>query len=85
MRHLTNYLKFEYVWIDALCIMQDSRDDWAMEAQVMHQIYENSECTLSRSTISAPSFANSDLPAWSRGGSLLQVHVLDSPSSICKF
>ena len=47
MLHLTHYFKFEYVLIDDLCIMRDSRDDWAMEAQVMHKICENSECTLS--------------------------------------
>jgi hypothetical protein len=45
--HLAQHLNYEYIWIDALCILQDSIDDWAMEAQVMHKVYQNADCTLS--------------------------------------
>lgn len=31
----------EYVWIDSLCIIQDSKKDWASEAALMHQVYSN--------------------------------------------
>lgn len=32
----------KYVWIDSLCIVQDSRQDWETEAAKMCSIYENS-------------------------------------------
>lgn len=34
-----------YLWIDALCIIQDSGDDWATESVKMGHIYSNSLCT----------------------------------------
>ena len=36
----------EYVWIDALCILQDSSSDWEKEASSMARIYKNSLCTI---------------------------------------
>ncbi|KAH8799041.1 heterokaryon incompatibility protein-domain-containing protein [Xylogone sp. PMI_703] len=39
-------LKVQYIWIDALCIFQDSRDDWLDQSSQMSSIYENSLCTL---------------------------------------
>ncbi|KIW00559.1 hypothetical protein, variant [Verruconis gallopava] len=30
-----------YLWIDSLCIIQDSTDDWQREAGLMERIYEN--------------------------------------------
>ncbi|RFU26582.1 hypothetical protein B7463_g9751, partial [Scytalidium lignicola] len=33
-------------WIDSLCIIQDSVDDWDAESAVMGKIYENSYCTI---------------------------------------
>lgn len=41
-------LNIRYIWIDALCIVQDDLDDWLRESVLMCQVYEN--CTL---TISA--------------------------------
>ncbi|KAL1637221.1 hypothetical protein SLS58_009408 [Diplodia intermedia] len=35
-----------YLWIDSLCIQQDSRDDWSRESQTMHLVYSNSWCNL---------------------------------------
>jgi hypothetical protein len=35
-----------YIWIDSLCIMQDSEDDWTREAAAMGAVYENSVCTI---------------------------------------
>ncbi|KAF1978655.1 hypothetical protein BU23DRAFT_421303, partial [Bimuria novae-zelandiae CBS 107.79] len=43
----TNSLGFEYIWIDSLCIIQDSTHDWAAEVTQMAQIYENAACNLS--------------------------------------
>ena len=35
-----------YIWIDILCIIQDSMADWAQEATKMGQIYKNAFCVL---------------------------------------
>ena len=37
---------FEYLWIDSLCIIQDSKDDWVKESATMGSVYENSVCTI---------------------------------------
>ena len=39
-------LQIQYVWIDALCIIQDDRADWAREAALMGTIYSNSYLTI---------------------------------------
>ena len=33
------------IWIDALCILQDSGQDWSQEACEMGGVYANSYCT----------------------------------------
>jgi hypothetical protein len=35
-------LKIQYIWIDSLCIIQDSADDWEREAEKMGSVYRNS-------------------------------------------
>jgi hypothetical protein len=37
--HLTTELGFQYLWIDALCIIQDSDADWQVESSKMGDIY----------------------------------------------
>ncbi|KAH7117856.1 heterokaryon incompatibility protein-domain-containing protein [Dendryphion nanum] len=39
-------LSIQYIWIDALCIVQDDADDWARESQKMAAIYRNALVTL---------------------------------------
>ncbi|KAI1734813.1 heterokaryon incompatibility protein-domain-containing protein [Xylaria scruposa] len=39
-------LRVRYIWIDSLCIIQDSDDDWRAESSQMATIYENSYVTL---------------------------------------
>jgi len=39
-------LGFKYLWVDALCILQDSEDDWKAEAVKMDTIYFNSTLTI---------------------------------------
>ena len=39
-------LKVKYLWIDSLCIFQDSPEDWRCEAAQMGQVYENSLCNI---------------------------------------
>ncbi|KAF2178693.1 HET-domain-containing protein, partial [Zopfia rhizophila CBS 207.26] len=44
---LTRALGVEYLWIDALCIIQDDKEDWATESQKMGPIYSDAYLTLS--------------------------------------
>jgi hypothetical protein len=34
------------MWIDALCILQDSREDWELESAAMSDIYSHAFCTI---------------------------------------
>ncbi|KAI1742769.1 heterokaryon incompatibility protein-domain-containing protein [Xylaria scruposa] len=43
----TRALGFYYVWIDALCIIQDDARDWSREASRMGTIYSNAQVTIS--------------------------------------
>ncbi|KAH7068564.1 heterokaryon incompatibility protein-domain-containing protein [Paraphoma chrysanthemicola] len=38
---ITRELGFRYLWIDSLCILQDSRIDWEQQSTVMGEIYKN--------------------------------------------
>ena len=53
--HVTRSLGIQYLWIDALCIIQDSIEDWEMECAKMADIFRNSDIT-----IAAPDAMNSD-------------------------
>lgn len=44
---VTRKLGFQYLWIDALCIIQDSPEDWAYEASQMHEIYSGASLNIS--------------------------------------
>ena len=37
--HVVRQLGIRYLWIDSLCILQDSREDWSREAPLMHRVY----------------------------------------------
>ncbi|KAK1499370.1 HET domain-containing protein [Colletotrichum cuscutae] len=39
-------LRMQYIWIDALCILQDSDEDWLYESARMASIYKNSFITI---------------------------------------
>ncbi|KAJ0108077.1 hypothetical protein J7T55_007196 [Diaporthe amygdali] len=39
-------LGFDYVWVDALCIIQDDYEDWTREAVKMSEVYGNSALTI---------------------------------------
>ncbi|KAK5624398.1 hypothetical protein RRF57_000114 [Xylaria bambusicola] len=39
-------LKLRYIWIDSLCIIQDSRSDWECESAKMASIYKNAFITI---------------------------------------
>lgn len=44
---ITRQLGLRYIWIDSLCIIQDSVRDWETESSKMGGIYENSYVTIS--------------------------------------
>ena len=43
-------LGIEYIWIDALCIVQDDTEDWRREAATMHEVYGNAFFTICASS-----------------------------------
>ncbi|KAH7395486.1 heterokaryon incompatibility protein-domain-containing protein, partial [Cadophora sp. MPI-SDFR-AT-0126] len=43
---LTQHLGLRYLWIDSLCIIQDSPQDWLKEAASMPNIYRNAHITI---------------------------------------
>ena len=46
---VTREVGIRYLWIDALCILQDDVDDWHRESDSMGLIYENAKFTISAS------------------------------------
>ncbi|KAI0116746.1 HET-domain-containing protein [Daldinia grandis] len=52
--YVTRQLQCRYLWIDSLCIIQDSLDDWINEASRMADVYGNSYVTIA-ATASADS------------------------------
>ena len=44
---ITRQLGLRYIWIDSLCIIQDSLRDWETESSKMGNIYQNSYITIS--------------------------------------
>jgi len=51
---ITRALGQKYLWIDSLCIIQDSKDDWAEQAADMWQIYTNSYLNISATASKNP-------------------------------
>ncbi|KAF4631841.1 hypothetical protein G7Y89_g6293 [Cudoniella acicularis] len=49
---LTHKLGVEYIWIDSLCIIQDSGSDWEQEAARMGTVYQNALLTIAASAAS---------------------------------
>lgn len=46
---ITQQLGIQYLWIDSLCIIQDSRDDWEAESKEMGFIYRGAIVTIAAS------------------------------------
>lgn len=47
---ITRELGIQYLWIDSLCIIQDSHDDWKIESAQMYRVYSSSYCNLAASS-----------------------------------
>ncbi|KAF2649939.1 HET-domain-containing protein [Lophiostoma macrostomum CBS 122681] len=50
---LCRALGFSYLWIDALCILQDSRSDWETESARMRDVYEGATLVIGASMASS--------------------------------
>ena len=46
---IVKYLGCPYLWIDALCIIQDDKSDWRRESSKMADVYLNSELNIAAS------------------------------------
>lgn len=51
--YVTRSLGIQYLWIDALCIIQDNVDDWEKESAKMSTIYEKSYLVIAASSSSS--------------------------------
>ena len=47
---ITRHLGIRFLWIDALCIIQDSKADWANESAKMYSIYQRATLTVASSS-----------------------------------
>ncbi|KAL6405858.1 putative heterokaryon incompatibility protein [Ilyonectria robusta] len=65
---LTRTLGMQYVWIDALCIIQGDVADWERESRTMAQVYGNANLTViaGRSADSRKSFIPNNLASPTR-------------------
>jgi hypothetical protein len=63
---VTLALGYNYIWIDSLCIIQDSKSDWEYEAALMATVYGNAACNLTFifPSISPSTPTRSDPRAW---------------------
>ncbi|KAK3398382.1 heterokaryon incompatibility protein-domain-containing protein [Sordaria brevicollis] len=43
---ITRRLGYRYLWIDSLCIIQDSREDWEREVPTMTNVYGRTTCNI---------------------------------------
>lgn len=62
-------LRLEYLWIDSLCIIQDSKDDWELESSKMCEYYG-----YARVTISAASSFDATIPFLTKRDPKWQTH-----------
>ena len=42
--NFTKHCGIQFLWIDSLCILQDSKDDWAQESALMGEVYKHGRC-----------------------------------------
>ncbi|KAI1421811.1 hypothetical protein F5Y12DRAFT_787236 [Xylaria sp. FL1777] len=47
---VTGGIGIKYLWIDSLCIIQDSKDDWEHESAQMEQVFSSAYCTIAASS-----------------------------------
>ncbi|KAF2856645.1 HET-domain-containing protein [Plenodomus tracheiphilus IPT5] len=74
---IVHKMGFEWIWIDQLCILQDSLDDWSREASCMAQVYSQSAFT-----ICADSTSSTDESIFQERA-VLQSHCFGPDSAMC--
>ncbi|CAG1986072.1 unnamed protein product [Fusarium graminearum] len=47
---IASWLGLKWIWIDSMCIIQDSKSDWKIETKAMDQIYSNVKVNISADT-----------------------------------
>ncbi|TID00063.1 hypothetical protein CH35J_006288 [Colletotrichum higginsianum] len=47
---VTRRLNLRYLWVDAVCIIQDSQSDWEAESARMASVYQNAHLTIAAAT-----------------------------------
>ncbi|CZR68721.1 uncharacterized protein PAC_18620 [Phialocephala subalpina] len=50
--YITRTMEVKYLWIDSLCILQDSISDWQHEASLMGDVYRGSFCNIAATSAS---------------------------------
>ncbi|KAM0249525.1 hypothetical protein ACHAQJ_009031 [Trichoderma viride] len=50
--HLSRRLNINHLWVDALCIIQDSKEDWELESARMATVYQNAFITIAAASAS---------------------------------
>ncbi|KAI0845542.1 heterokaryon incompatibility protein-domain-containing protein [Daldinia vernicosa] len=51
---LSRFLHNDYLWIDSLCIIQGSEDDWIHESKAMVDVYRHSKCNIAATAAEGP-------------------------------
>lgn len=72
---ITRKLGLGYLWIDALCIIQDSEDDWLKESALMSSVYGGSTITIAASSAQDSSQGCFLKPSYFSGG--LRARITD--------
>lgn len=54
---LARYLEVQYLWVDALCIIQDDTQDWVNESAQMSTVYAQAFLTIAASSVDSSRFS----------------------------
>ncbi|KAI0448907.1 HET-domain-containing protein [Xylaria acuta] len=82
--NVSRKLGVRYIWIDSLCIIQDSVDDWESESSKMAEIYRNSYVTIAAAAsrdskgglgLNRPRRAGTTLKGTTSSGKPYSIHV----------
>jgi hypothetical protein len=80
--HTTRVLGIQYLWIDSLCIVQDSKKDWQKESLGLESVYSQSYCNIA-ATRSRDSRGGCfvDRPAWTCHPAILDITKMNIHNS----
>lgn len=67
--HVSIELGVHYIWIDSLCIIQDSSKDWTYEAKRMGDVYQYAACNMA-----AAGYKGSSMALFGERKALSQIH-----------